>query len=92
LHYCGSIPIILVGLKKDLRYDKEVIEDLKKTKQHPVTTKEVMSRFDHIKQSINRFGRERKLLGRSVPQSTLSAQLSQEKDSTKCMSGLRELF
>lgn len=39
-HFCGGLPIILVGLKKDLRRDPRVIEDLRRLNQHPVSPEE----------------------------------------------------
>lgn len=44
LHFCQGLPIILVGCKKDLRYDQKTIEELHKTSQKPVTPEQV-SRF-----------------------------------------------
>ena len=41
LHFCASLPIILVGCKKDLRYDQKTIEELHKTSQKPVTPEQV---------------------------------------------------
>lgn len=41
LHFCQGLPIILVGCKKDLRYDQKTIEELHKTSQKPVTPKQV---------------------------------------------------
>lgn len=41
LHFCQGLPIILVGCKKDLRYDNKTIEELRKTSQKPVTPEEV---------------------------------------------------
>jgi len=41
LHFCQGLPIILVGCKKDLRYDPKVTEELRKTSQKPVTAEEV---------------------------------------------------
>ncbi|KAI9314008.1 small GTPase-binding protein [Zopfochytrium polystomum] len=38
LHFCANLPIILVGCKKDLRFDARVIEELRKTGQAPVTS------------------------------------------------------
>jgi len=35
------MPIILVGCKKDLRYDQKTIEELRKTSQKPVSPEEV---------------------------------------------------
>ncbi|KAL1797265.1 hypothetical protein ACET3X_003871 [Alternaria dauci] len=37
LHFCQGLPIILVGCKKDLRFDQKTIEELHKTSQKPVT-------------------------------------------------------
>ncbi|KAF2430131.1 GTP-binding protein rhoA [Tothia fuscella] len=37
LHFNQGVPIILVGTKKDLRYDPKTIEELAKTSQKPVT-------------------------------------------------------
>ena len=39
--YCQGLPIVLVGLKKDLRRDPNIIEELRRTGQHPVTFEEV---------------------------------------------------
>lgn len=41
LHFCQGLPIILVGCKKDLRYDNKIIEELRKTSQKPVSPEEV---------------------------------------------------
>lgn len=43
LHFCQGLPIILVGCKKDLRYDQKTIEELHKTSQKPVTPEQVSS-------------------------------------------------
>jgi len=40
LHFCQGLPIILVGCKKDLRYDPKTIEELRKTQQRPVSPEE----------------------------------------------------
>ena len=37
-HFCGPCPIVLVGCKKDLRNDPDVIEKLKEEGEKPVTT------------------------------------------------------
>jgi Ras homolog gene family, member A len=44
LHFCSGLPIILVGCKKDLRYDQKTIEELHKTSQKPVTPEQVRPR------------------------------------------------
>ena len=41
MHFCSGLPIILVGCKKDLRYDQKTIEELHKTSQKPVTPEQV---------------------------------------------------
>jgi Ras homolog gene family, member A len=41
MHFCHGLPIILVGCKKDLRYDPKTIEELRKTSQKPVSPEEV---------------------------------------------------
>ncbi|KAM6493712.1 P-loop containing nucleoside triphosphate hydrolase protein, partial [Amanita muscaria] len=43
MHFCPKLPILLVGCKKDLRHDPRVIEELRKTKQRPVTPEEGMA-------------------------------------------------
>ncbi|ODV90684.1 hypothetical protein CANCADRAFT_25035 [Tortispora caseinolytica NRRL Y-17796] len=40
LHFCQGLPIILVGCKKDLRFDPKTIETLRQTNQRPVTPEE----------------------------------------------------
>jgi len=40
-HFCPGLPIILVGLKKDLRRDPKTIGELWRSRQHPVTYEEV---------------------------------------------------
>lgn len=43
MHFCAGLPIILVGCKNDLRRDRRVIDELKKTSQRPVTPEEGMA-------------------------------------------------
>ena len=40
-HFCLGLPIILVGLKKDLRRNPETIDELRRIRQHPATVEEV---------------------------------------------------
>ncbi|KIE01196.1 small GTPase-binding protein, partial [Metarhizium majus ARSEF 297] len=40
LHFCQGLPIILVGCKKDLRYDNKTIGELRAIDQKPVTPEE----------------------------------------------------
>lgn len=37
-YYCPKTPIVLIGNKKDLRYNEKVIASLKKSNQEPVKT------------------------------------------------------
>ena len=39
-HFCPTVPIVLVGNKKDLRYDETTRRELLKAKQEPVKTEE----------------------------------------------------
>lgn len=36
-HFCPQIPFVLVGCKKDLRFDETTINELKKMNQKPVS-------------------------------------------------------
>ena len=47
LHFCQGLPIILVGCKKDLRFDQKTIEELHKTSQKPVTPEQVRIKTCH---------------------------------------------
>ncbi|KAK3675089.1 GTP-binding protein Rho1 [Recurvomyces mirabilis] len=37
LQFCPGLPIVLVGLQKDVRYDPQVLAELAKTGEYPVT-------------------------------------------------------
>jgi GTPase SAR1 family protein len=39
-HFCPSVPIILVGNKKDLRHDQQTVRELGKMKQEPVKSEQ----------------------------------------------------
>ena len=41
LHFCDGVPKILVALKADLRDDENVIREMKKLNQAPISTEEV---------------------------------------------------
>ncbi|KZP09570.1 ras-domain-containing protein [Athelia psychrophila] len=41
-YFCPGIPIVLVGYKSDLRHEPEVIEELRKTSQRPVSKEKAM--------------------------------------------------
>ena len=51
-HFCPSVPIILVGNKKDLRNDASTIRELSKMKQEPVKPEEGRA----MAEKINAFG------------------------------------
>ncbi|OAQ71050.1 small GTPase-binding protein [Pochonia chlamydosporia 170] len=48
-HFCQGLPIILVGCKKDLRYDQKTIAELHAIDQKPVTPEEGKQKCDIIK-------------------------------------------
>ena len=50
-HFCPNVPIILVGNKKDLRNDANIIRDLQKMKQEPVKYEQGRSMADNIGES-----------------------------------------
>lgn len=39
-HFCPTVPIVLVGNKKDLRFDEQMRRELAKAKQEPLRTEE----------------------------------------------------
>lgn len=39
-HFCPTVPIVLVGNKKDLRFDEQMRRELAKAKQEPVKTED----------------------------------------------------
>uniref|UniRef100_A0A1D1YB72 GTP-binding protein rhoA n=1 Tax=Anthurium amnicola TaxID=1678845 RepID=A0A1D1YB72_9ARAE len=43
MHFCQGLPTLLVGCKKDLRFDPKTIEELRRTSQRPVTPEEGMA-------------------------------------------------
>jgi Ras family protein A len=47
-HYCPKVPIVLVGNKKDLRNDSNVIRELSRHKQLPVKPAEGREMQDRI--------------------------------------------
>ena len=47
-YFCPSVPVILVGTKKDIRQDPEVLEELAKQNIEPVTVREAEVVRDYI--------------------------------------------
>lgn len=47
-HFCPTVPIVLVGNKKDLRFDEQTRRELSKSKQEPVKTEEGRAMSDKI--------------------------------------------
>uniref|UniRef100_A0A8W8JPR1 SH3 domain-containing protein n=1 Tax=Magallana gigas TaxID=29159 RepID=A0A8W8JPR1_MAGGI len=48
-HFCPSVPIVLVGNKKDTRTDPEVIKELELKKEEPVKTQEGQTVAEQIR-------------------------------------------
>ena len=48
-HHCRKVPIVLVGLKLDLRDDKETVERLRKEKLAPITYEQGMRMAEEIR-------------------------------------------
>lgn len=47
MHFCPKVPVLLVGCKKDLRNDRNVLEALHRAGQRPVTPEQVGSFLSH---------------------------------------------
>lgn len=47
-HFCPTVPIVLVGNKKDLRFDEQTRRELNKSKQEPVKIEEGRAMSDKI--------------------------------------------
>ncbi|XP_075168739.1 ras-like GTP-binding protein Rho1 [Haematobia irritans] len=47
-HFCPTVPIILVGNKKDLRNDPNTVRDLSKMTQQPVTSQQGLAMSEKI--------------------------------------------
>ena len=47
-HFCPTVPIVLVGNKKDLRFDEQTRRELSKSKQEPVKPEEGRAMSDKI--------------------------------------------
>ena len=47
-HFCPTVPIVLVGNKKDLRFEETTRRELAKSKQEPVKTEEGRGMADKI--------------------------------------------
>ncbi|KAH7096677.1 P-loop containing nucleoside triphosphate hydrolase protein [Auriculariales sp. MPI-PUGE-AT-0066] len=48
LHFCPTLPIFLVGCKKDLRHDRKTIETLRAKGQYPVTQEQAVAMAQKI--------------------------------------------
>ncbi|KAK1839973.1 rho gtpase rho1 [Colletotrichum chrysophilum] len=106
LHFCQGLPIILVGCKKDLRYDSKTIEELRKTSQKPVSPEEVSLsarsvRLRHLyagqlpiypSKHANHLYRARRSARRLAPTSTSSARPRRTRVSARCSSTLPALL
>ena len=47
-HFCPTVPVLLVGLKKDLRQCEDEVRRLQETKQRPVTREEGQLMMERI--------------------------------------------
>jgi Ras family protein A len=47
-YFCRGVPMVLVGLKEDLRYDARTIKELAKTQQKPVTYSQGLAAASYI--------------------------------------------
>jgi hypothetical protein len=99
-HFCPDVPKILVGCKKDLRFDQKTIEELRKTSQQPVTPEQVsrirmrplngpprggIGLSTFGKRTLTRYGnRPQRLPTTSRPPSTLSARPRPTRVSARC--------
>ncbi|KAI7002074.1 GTP-binding protein [Hortaea werneckii] len=94
LHFCQGLPIILVGCKKDLRFDQKTIEELHKTSQKPVTPEQV-SRLSRRAEDVRKKIGAQKYLECSAKtnegvrevfeHATRAALLTRKKEKKKCM-------
>ena len=86
LHFCSGLPIILVGCKKDLRFDAKTIEELHKTSQKPVSPEQVSASANSP--SRNHFltsPRARRCARESAPLDTLNARPRRERACARCL-------
>ncbi|KAK9894573.1 RhoA protein [Cystobasidium minutum MCA 4210] len=85
-HFCPGLPIILVGCKKDLRYDPKTKQDLAKSGQEPVPTEQAQKvankigavRYLECSAKTNEGVRE------VFESATRAALMSKKKRSSKC--------
>lgn len=92
LHFCQGLPIILVGCKKDLRYDQKTIEELHKTSQKPVTPEQVRHPpAPHKHEQDVGLLTTCVILGRGRPQEDWSPEISRvlRQDQRRCERGVR---
>ena len=47
-HFCPNVPIVLVGNKKDLRYNEQICRELANSNQKPVRTEEGRAMAERI--------------------------------------------
>ena len=93
LHFCQGLPIILVGCKKDLRYDQKTIEELHKTSQKPVTPEQVSRAtiLQHSGEFTEGFANHGTTTGRRRPQEDRCPKIPRmlSQDERRCARGLR---
>ncbi|GAB7342189.1 hypothetical protein MBLNU457_g0441t2 [Dothideomycetes sp. NU457] len=87
LHFCNGLPIILVGCKKDLRYDQKTIEELHKTSQKPVTpeqAEEVRKKIGALKY-LECSAKTNEGVREVFEHATRAALMARKKDKKKCL-------
>lgn len=87
IHFCEGVPKVLVALKLDLRNDPHVIEELKKTNQHPVSTDQGIEMANRIGayKYLECSARTKEGLREVFEHATRAALLSKKKKKTKCI-------
>lgn len=87
IHFCENVPKLLVGLKLDLRDDEAVVEELKKTGQHPVTREEGQEMADRIEayKYVECSARTRENVNLVFEHATRAALMSKKKRGKGCV-------
>lgn len=85
-HFCQSVPVILVGCKVDLRTDAEIIRELAKLKQSPVTEEQAQAMSNRIeaKQYIECSARKKINVNEVFEAATLAALNTRVKRRKNC--------
>jgi len=87
MHHCPDLPFLLIGCKKDLRGNPQVIESLRRAGQRPVSTEEGLSvaRKVGARQYIECSARTGEGVREVFQQATRAALLKRRKKSPSCV-------